>query len=139
MATIQVDIVSAEKLLFEGQAKFVSLPGSQGELGIYPKHSPLITSINVGSVRVHLADKDHQEVIFVQGGILEVQPNRVTVLADTAIRAQDIDEEKAIKAKKSAQEAMTNKGSSIDYATAQAELAVAIAKLGAIRHLRKSY
>lgn len=139
MATIQVDIVSAEQLIFEGKATFVALPGSQGELGIYPKHSPLISSIKEGSVRVHLAENQKQEVVFVQGGILEVQPDRVTVLADTAIRAQDLDEAKALKAKKQAQDAILDKDGSVDYALAHAELSVAIAKLNAIKHLRKPY
>ncbi|MDQ9169503.1 F0F1 ATP synthase subunit epsilon [Oxalobacteraceae bacterium R-40] len=135
--TIQVDVVSAEEEIFSGQAEFVALPGEAGELGIYPKHTPLITRIRPGAVRIKLADQAEDEFVFVAGGILEVQPNAVTVLADTAIRGSDLDEAKAAEAKKMAEEALNNRESNIDYAAAQAELAVAIAQLAAIQRLRQ--
>ncbi len=134
--TIHVDVVSAEELIFAGEAEFVALPGEAGELGIYPKHTPLITRIRPGAVRIKVAGQSDDEFIFVAGGILEVQPNAVTVLADTAIRGKDLDEAKAAAAKKAAEEAMHNRESSIDYAHAQAELAVAVAHLAAIQKLR---
>ena len=137
MSTIQVDVVSAEESIFEGQAEFVALPGEVGELGIYPKHTPLITRIKPGSVRVKIPGQAEEELIFVNGGVLEVQPDRVTVLADTAIRGKDLDEAKASEAKRLAEEALVNRASDIDYAKAQAELASAIAQLAAIQKLRK--
>ncbi|MBQ5949588.1 F0F1 ATP synthase subunit epsilon [Massilia sp. ST3] len=133
--TIQVDVVSAEEQIFSGQAEFVALPGESGELGIYPKHTPLITRIRPGAVRIQVAGGG-EEFVFVAGGILEVQPNGVTVLADTAIRGGDLDEAKALEAKKQAEELMLNKESKIDYAKAQAEMAAAIAQLAAIQKLR---
>ena len=133
--TIQVDVVSAEEQIFSGQATFVALPGEAGELGIYPKHTPLITRIRPGAVRIQVAGGG-EEFVFVAGGILEVQPNGVTVLADTAIRGGDLDEAKALEAKKQAEELMLNKESKIDYAKAQAEMAAAIAQLAAIQKLR---
>ncbi len=136
MSTIHVDVVSAESSIFSGEAKFVALPGEAGELGIMPKHTPLITRIKPGAVRIEKADGT-EEFVFVAGGILEVQPNVVTVLADTAIRGHDLDEAKATEAKKRAEEAMQNKDALIDYAAAQAELASAVAQLAAIRKLRK--
>ncbi|NJM33014.1 MAG: F0F1 ATP synthase subunit epsilon [Limnobacter sp.] len=135
--TIQVDVVSAEELIFEGQAEFVALPGEQGELGIYPRHTPLITRIKAGTVRMKIPGQAHDEIVFVKGGVLEVQPNKVTVLADTAVRATDLDEAKAAEAKRLAQEAMANTATDVDYAQAQAELASAIAQLAAIKRLRK--
>jgi F-type H+-transporting ATPase subunit epsilon len=134
--TIHVDVVSAEELIFSGEAEFVALPGEAGELGIYPQHTPLITRIKPGAVRIKVAGRDDEEFVFVAGGILEVQPNGVTVLADTAIRGKDLDEAKAIAAKKAAEENLVNKDSKIDYAAAQAELATAIAQLAAIAKLR---
>ena len=134
--TIHVDVVSAEELIFSGEAEFVALPGESGELGIYPKHTPLITRIKPGAVRIKIAGQAEDELVFVAGGILEVQPNSVTVLADTAIRGHDLDEAKAEEAKKKAEEALVNRDSKIDYAQAQAELAVAIAQLAAITKLR---
>jgi F-type H+-transporting ATPase subunit epsilon len=134
--TIHVDVVSAEELIFSGEAEFVALPGESGELGIYPKHTPLITRIKPGAVRIKIAGQAEDELVFVAGGILEVQPNTVTVLADTAIRGHDLDEAKAEEAKKKAEEALVNRDSKIDYAQAQAELAVAIAQLAAITKLR---
>lgn len=135
MSTIHVDVVSAETLIFSGEAKFVALPGESGELGILPRHTPLITRIKPGTVRIEKADGS-EEFIFVAGGILEVQPNVVTVLADTAIRGKDLDEAKAEEAKKLAEEALRNKDATIDYAVAQAELISAVAQLAAIRKLR---
>ncbi len=134
--TIHVDVVSAEEQIFAGEAEFVALPGEAGELGIYPKHTPLITRIKPGAVRIKLSGQSEEEFVFVAGGILEVQPNNVTVLADTAIRGKDLDEAKANQVKKMAEEAMVNRESDIDYAVAQAELAIAIAQLAAIAKLR---
>lgn len=134
--TIHVDVVSAEELIFSGLAQFVVLPGEAGELGILPGHMPLMTRIKPGAVRVQMAD-DKEELIFVAGGLLEVQPGLVTVLADTAIRGADLDQAKALEAKKLAEEAMVNRGSEMDYARAQVELAEAIAQLAAIDRLRK--
>jgi len=134
--TIHVDVVSAEELIFSGLAQFVVLPGEAGELGILPGHMPLMTRIKPGAVRVQMAD-DKEELIFVAGGLLEVQPGLVTVLADTAIRGADLDQAKALEAKKMAEEAMVNRGSEMDYARAQVELAEAIAQLAAIDRLRK--
>jgi F-type H+-transporting ATPase subunit epsilon len=119
MATIQVDVVSAEESIFSGEAKFVALPGEAGELGILPKHTPLITRIKPGAVRIERADNGEEEFVFVAGGILEVQPDHVTVLADTAIRGKDLDEAKALEAKRLAEEAMKNAKSDIDFAKAQ--------------------
>ncbi len=135
--TIHVDVVSAESLIFSGEAEFVALPGEAGELGIYPKHTPLITRIRPGAVRIKVVGREEEEFVFVAGGILEVQPNAVTVLADTAIRGHDLDEAKALEAKKLAEEQLVNKESKIDYAKAQSELATAIAQLAAIARLRK--
>jgi len=135
--TIHVDVVSAEESIFSGLAEFVVLPGEAGELGIMPGHMPLMTRIKPGAVRVKLPD-NKEELIFVAGGLLEVQPGLVTVLADTAIRGKDLDEAKAMDAKKKAEEAMSNRGSELDYARAQVELAEAVAQLAAIDRLRKS-
>jgi F-type H+-transporting ATPase subunit epsilon len=135
--TIHVDVVSAEEQIFSGQAEFVALPGEAGELGIYPKHTPLITRIKPGAVRIKVSGQAEDEFVFVAGGILEVQPDNVTVLADTAIRGKDLDEAKALEAKKLAEEALVNKDSKIDYAKAQAELTAAIAQLAAIQKLRQ--
>ncbi|MFN9771044.1 MAG: F0F1 ATP synthase subunit epsilon [Burkholderiales bacterium] len=136
MNTIKVDVVSAEESIFEGEAEFVALPGEAGELGIYPQHTPLITRIRPGAVRIKVAGRSDEEFVFVAGGILEVQPNRVTVLADTAIRGHDLDEAKAEEARKAAEEALANRSADIDYAKAQAELAAAMAQIAAIRKLR---
>jgi F-type H+-transporting ATPase subunit epsilon len=134
--TIHVDVVSAEEMIFSGLAQFVVLPGEAGELGIMPGHMPLMTRIKPGAVRVQ-TQEGKEELIFVAGGLLEVQPNLVTVLADTAIRGADLDQAKALEAKKLAEEAMVNRGSEMDYARAQVELAEAIAQLAAIDKLRK--
>lgn len=135
--TIHVDVVSAEASIFSGEAEFVVLPGVMGELGIFPKHTPLITQIKPGAVRIKVPGQSEEQVVFVQGGFLEVQPDVVTVLSDTAIRAKDLDEAKALQAKEAAEEAMQNKASKEDIARAEAELAGAVAQLAAIRRLRK--
>ncbi|PLZ01987.1 F0F1 ATP synthase subunit epsilon [Burkholderia sp. WAC0059] len=135
MATIKVDVVSAEENIFAGQAKFVALPGEAGDLGILPGHTPLITRIRPGAVRI-VHESGEEEFVFVAGGILEVQPGAVTVLADTAIRGKDLDEAKADEARKRAEEALQNASSNLEYATAQAELAYAIAQLATIERLR---
>ena len=135
MATLQVDVVSAEEGIFSGQAKFVALPGEMGELGIYPRHTPLITRIKPGSVRIEKADGG-EEFIFVAGGILEVQPDRVTVLSDTAIRGKDLDEEKANEARAAAQEAVRNAINEQELAMATSELAMMAAQLSALRKYR---
>jgi F-type H+-transporting ATPase subunit epsilon len=134
--TIHVDVVSAEEQIFSGEAEFVILPGVMGELGIYPRHTPLLTAIKPGALRVKLPDQDREELVFIQGGFLEVQPNRVTELADTAIRAKDLDEVKALEAKKAAEEALQNQTSKEHIAAAEAELASAMAQLEAIRKMR---
>lgn len=135
--TIHVDVVSAEELIFSGEAEFVALPGEAGELGIYPKHTPLITRIKPGAVRIKVTGQTEDVFVFVAGGLLEVQPDGVTVLADTAIRGHDLDEAKATEAKKLAEQALANRDSKIDYAQAQSELASAIAQLAAISKLRQ--
>ena len=138
MATIHVDVVSAEEQIFSGEASFVALPGENGELGIMPRHTPLITRIRPGAVRIERADNGQEEFVFVAGGILEVQPGTVTVLADTAIRGKDLDEAKALEAKKLAEEALRNAKNDIDIAKAQSELAIHAAELAALRRfLRK--
>lgn len=135
--TIHVDVVSAEESIFSGEAEFVVLPGEVGELGIYPRHTPLITRIKPGSVRIKLPGQTEEELVFVAGGVLEVQPGVVTVLADTAIRGHDLDEAKALEAQQRARDAAQNRSSQMDYAKAVAELAEASAQLAAIRKLRK--
>ena len=137
MSTIHVDVVSAEESIFSGEASVVSLPGEVGELGILPKHAPLITRIKPGAVRIQRADNNEEEFVFVAGGILEVQPNCVTVLADTAIRGKDLDEAKANEAKRLAEEAVQNAKGDLDLAKAQNELMELVAQLAAIRRLRK--
>lgn len=136
MSTIHVDVVSAEASIFSGEAKFVALPGESGELGIYPRHTPLITRIKPGSVRIEKADGT-EEFIFVAGGILEVQPDCVTVLSDTAIRGKDLDEEKANKAKAAAEDALRNAKGELDIAKAQSELAIMAAQISALRKFRQ--
>ena len=135
--TVHVDVVSAEASIFSGLAEMVVVPGVMGELGIYPRHTALMRRIKPGSVRIKRPDQDQEELIYVSGGMLEVQPGVVTVLADTAIRGGDLDEARALQAKLDAEEAMRNRTSDIDYAQAQAELAEAIAQLHAIQQLRK--
>ena len=135
--TVQIDVVSAEESIFSGEAEFVVAPAKMGEVGIYPNHAPMITTLKSGSLKIKLADKKEEHLIYVSGGILEVQPGIITVLSDTAIRAKDLDENKAAAAKKAAEEAMKNQKSDIDYAKAQAELAEAMAQIQAIEKLRK--
>ena len=136
MNTIHVDVVSADESIFSGEARFVALPGEAGELGIYPRHTPLITRIKAGSVRIEKEDGS-EEFIFVAGGLLEVQPNCVTVLSDTAIRGKDLDEEKANAAKLAAEEAIKNAKTEIDLARATSELAVMAAQMAALRKYRQ--
>ena len=135
MNTIHVNVVSAEESIFSGEARFVALPGESGELGIYPRHTPLITRIKPGSVRIETTEGG-EEFIFVAGGILEVQPDCVTVLSDTAIRGKDLDEEKANAARALAEENLRNAQSDFDLARAQSELAVLAAQLSALRRFR---
>jgi len=135
MNTIHVDVVSAEESIFSGEAHFVALPGEAGELGIYPRHTPLITRIKAGSVRIEMADGG-EEFVFVAGGILEVQPNCVTVLSDTAIRGRDLDDEKANAAKLAAEDAIKNAKTDLDLARASSELAVMAAQIAALRKYR---
>jgi F-type H+-transporting ATPase subunit epsilon len=136
-ATFNVDVVSAEELIFSGPAEFVVLPGELGELGVYPRHTPLITRIKPGTVRIRVPDQAQEEVIFVAGGILEVQPNLVTVLADTAIRGPDLDEAKALEAQQRAEDARRNAQGAQEIATVESELALVAAQLAAIRKLRQ--
>ena len=136
MNTIHVDVVSAEESIFSGEARFVALPGESGELGIYPRHTPLISRIKAGSVRIEMADGS-EEFVFVAGGILEVQPDCVTVLSDTAIRGKDLDDEKANAAKVAAQEAVKNAKTDLDLARATSELAVMAAQIAALRKYRQ--
>jgi F-type H+-transporting ATPase subunit epsilon len=135
MSTIRVDVVSAEESIFSGEATFVALPGEAGELGIYPRHTPLITRIKPGAVRIQKADGS-EEFVFVAGGLLEVQPDAITVLSDTAIRGKDLDEAKANSAKAAAEEALKNAKGDIDIAMAQSELAVMAAQIAALRKYR---
>ncbi|MDO4769156.1 MAG: F0F1 ATP synthase subunit epsilon [Brachymonas sp.] len=136
MNTLQVNVVSAEEMIFSGRARFVALPGEDGELGIYPRHTPLITRIKPGSVRIHMED-GAEEFVFVAGGILEIQPDTVTVLSDTAIRGKDLDEEKANAAKRAAEEALRNAKTDFDVAMATSELAVMAAQIAALRKFRQ--
>jgi len=135
--TIHVDVVSAEEAIFSGEAEFVVLPGEAGELGIYPRHTPLITRIKPGAVRITPAGGGEEQLVFVAGGILEVQPKVITVLADTAIRGKDLDEAKATEALKQAEEARRTAKGAEALATAEASLAVAAAQIAAIRQLRR--
>jgi F-type H+-transporting ATPase subunit epsilon len=136
--TIHIDVVSAEESIFSGLAEFVIAPAEMGEVGIYPQHAPLITRIKPGALRVKEPNEAEETLIFVSGGILEVQPGVITVLADTAIRGHDLDEASVLEAKRLAEEAMRDKSSEMDYAKAQSELIEAAAQLRAIQKLRKS-
>jgi len=136
MATIHVDVVSAEESIFAGEAEFVVLPGEAGELGIYPRHAPLITRIRPGVVRIKKPAATEEDQVFVAGGILEVQPHVVTVLADTAIRAKDLDEAKASEALRAAEEAKRNATSDLEIAKVEAEMSALAAQLAAIKKLR---
>jgi F-type H+-transporting ATPase subunit epsilon len=136
--TVHLDVVSAEEQIFSGLAEFVVVPGEMGELGIYPRHTALMTRIKPGAVRIKRPDQEQEELVYVSGGMLEIQPNVITVLADTAIRGADLDEARALEAKQAAEESMKNRSSDIDYAAAQAELAEALAQLRAISQMRKN-
>ena len=137
MSTIHVDVVSAEESIFSGEATLVSLPGESGELGILPRHTPLITRIKPGAVRIKVAGSSEEEFVFVAGGLLEVQPGCVTVLADTAIRGKDLDEAKATEAKRLAKESLQTAKGDLDLTRAQSELQIMVAQLAAIQRLRK--
>ena len=134
--TMHVDVVSAEEQIYSGEAEFVVLPGEAGELGIYPRHTPLITRIKPGAVRIKVPGQAEEEFVFVAGGILEVQPKLVTVLADTAIRGKDLDEAKATAALKQAEESRKTAQDKQEVATVEAEMAMLAAQLAAIRKLR---
>lgn len=137
MSTVfHLDIVSAEESIYSGPVEFLVAPAQMGEVGIYPRHTPMLTRIKSGMVRIK-AQLQEEEMVYVSGGMLEVQPDVVTILADTAVRSHDLDEAKALEAKRAAEEAMTNKQSELDYARAQAELIEAMAQLAAIEKLRK--
>lgn len=134
---VHVDVVSAEELIYSGETEFAVFPGEAGELGIYPRHTPLLTRVKPGTVRLKIPDRDDFELIYVSGGVLEVQPTLITLLSDTAIRAHDLDEAKSIEAKQRAEEALRNRTTDANYASAEAELAQAVAQLHAIKKLRK--
>jgi F-type H+-transporting ATPase subunit epsilon len=136
-ATMHIDVVSAEQQLYSGEAEFVTAPAEMGEVGVYPHHAPLLTRMKPGTVKIRVPNQAKEEVIYVSGGVLEIQPGSITVLSDTAIRGQDLDEARALEAKGRAEEAMRNRTSDMDYARAQAELAEAIAQIAAIEKLRK--
>jgi F-type H+-transporting ATPase subunit epsilon len=137
-ATMHIDVVSAEESIYSGEAEFVVLPGVEGELGIYPRHTPLITQIKAGTVRIKVPGKAEEVMVYVQGGFLEVQPDQVNVLSDTAIRAADLDEAKVLEAKRQAEEAIRARTEKQEIATAEAELAAISAQLQAIQKLRKT-
>ncbi len=137
MATLHVNIVSAEQSIFSGDAEMVVAPGETGELGILPNHAPLLTRIKPGTVKVKLAGQTEEEIVYVSGGILEVQPKALTILADTSIRAHDLDEAKVMEAKRAAEEALANRASGQDRAMVVAELAQLAAQLQAIQKLRR--
>ena len=136
--TMQIDVVSAEESIFSGEAEFVVAPALMGEVGIYPRHTPMLTSIKPGALRIKLPENNEEQLIFVSGGILEVQPGLVTVLADTAIRGHDLDEAKALEVKRLAEETLKSNASEVNYAAAQSELVEAFAQLQAIAKLRKN-
>lgn len=135
--TVHVDVVSAEQSIYSGLVEFIAVPAEMGELGIYPRHAPLIARLKPGSVRMKVPDRVEEELVYVSGGILEVQPGVVTILSDTAIRGHDLDETKAMEAKQHAEEALRNRAAAMDYAKAQAELAEAVAQLQAIQKIRR--
>ncbi|MBM3350278.1 MAG: F0F1 ATP synthase subunit epsilon [Betaproteobacteria bacterium] len=136
--TVHIDVVSAEASIFSGEAEFVVAPASAGEVGLFPNHAPMITTIKPGALRIKQENEAEETLIFISGGMLEVQPGVITVLADTAVRGRDLDEAKAIAAKEAAEEALRNRTSDIDYATAQAELSEAVAQIQTIERLRKT-
>ena len=136
---LHVDVVSAEELIFSGETEFAVFPGEAGELGIYPRHAPLLTRVKPGTVRLKKPGVDDYELVYVSGGVLEVQPTLITLLADTAIRAHDLDEAKLLEAKRRAEEALSRRATDIDFATAESELAQTLAQLKTIKHARKSH
>jgi len=138
MATIRIDVVSAEEAIYTGEAEFVVLPGVAGELGIYPRHAPLITQIKAGVVRIKVPGKAEEEMVYVQGGFLEVQPDHINVLSDTAIRAADLDEAKVLEAKRLAEEALRARSEKQEIASVEAELSALSAQLVAIQKLRRT-
>ncbi len=135
--TMHVDVVSGEEAIYSGDAEFIVAPAHEGEIGVYARHAPMIALINAGTLRITPAGKGEEVLLFVSGGMIEVQPHHVTVLADTAIRGADLDEAKALEAKKHAEEALANRSAAMDYAKAESELATAVAQLAAIQKLRK--
>ena len=139
MATMHIDVVSAEELIFSGETEFAVFPGESGELGIYPRHAPLLTRIKPGTVRLKKPGVDDYELVYVSGGVLEVQPTLITLLADTAIRAHDLDEAKLLEAKRRAEEALRDRAADVNYATAESELAQTLAQLKTIKHARKTH
>ncbi|MDO9282563.1 MAG: F0F1 ATP synthase subunit epsilon [Methylotenera sp.] len=136
--TVHIDVVSAEASIFSGEAEFVVAPASAGEVGIYPNHAPMISTIKPGTLRIKQSNEAEEVLIYISGGLLEVQPGVITVLADTAVRGHDLDEAKAIAAKEAAEEALKNRTSDVNYAAAQAELSEALAQIQAIERLRKT-
>ena len=135
--TLQVDIVSAEHAIFSGEAEMIIAPGEAGELGVLPEHAALLTRIKPGTVRIKVPGQDREEIIYVSGGMMEVQPHVVTVLADTSVRAENLDEAKALEAKRAAEEAISNRTGDMEIAEAQAVLAESVAQLAAIKKLRQ--
>lgn len=135
--TVHIDVVSAEASIFAGEAEFIVVPASAGEVGIFPHHAPMVTTIKPGALRIKLSDSTEETLIFISGGLLEVQPGLITVLADTAVRGHDLDEAKAIAAKDAAEEVLKNRTSEVNYAVAQAELSEALAQIQTIERLRK--
>ena len=135
--TMHVDVVSGEEAIYSGDAEFVVAPAHEGEIGVYARHAPMIALIKSGTVRITPAGKGEEVLLFVSGGLIEVQPHSVTVLADTAIRGADLDEAKALEAKQRAEEALSNRQANMDYAKAESELAAAVAQLAAIQKMRK--
>ncbi|MDO9052038.1 MAG: F0F1 ATP synthase subunit epsilon [Methylotenera sp.] len=136
--TVHIDVVSAEASIFSGEAEFVVAPASAGEVGIYPNHAPMISTIKPGALRIKQSNEAEEVLIYISGGLLEVQPGVITVLADTAVRGHDLDEAKAIAAKEAAEEALKNRTTDVNYAAAQAELSEALAQIQAIERLRKT-
>ena len=136
---VHVDVVSAEEQIFSGEVELAVFPGENGELGILPRHAPLLTRVRPGAVRLKLPDREEFEMVYVSGGILEVQPTLITLLADTVIRVKDLDEAEAIKARQHAEEVLKNRSADVSYASAEAELAQALAQLQAIKRLRKPH
>ena len=136
--TVHIDVVSAEASIFSGEAEFVVAPASAGEVGIHPNHAPMISTIKPGALRIKQANEASEVLIYLSGGLLEVQPGIITVLADTAVRGHDLDEAKAMAAKEAAEEALKNRTSDVNYAAAQAELSEALAQIQTIERLRKT-